>query len=97
MGGQGFALGWIRMLGDQLKNRQLIAPLSEQVETDDKYYLAYPCHKSPQWDFSPFHDWLIAEFGQPTRAVPTPEAQHEPHPFLKLLDFSHAKSANQSF
>ena len=63
MGGQGFALGWLRMLGDQLNNGQLVAPLSEQVEADDKYYLTYPRNKSPQWDLSPFHDWLIAEFG----------------------------------
>lgn len=63
MGGHGFALGWLRLLGDQLKNGQLVAPLSEQVETDDQYYLAYPSHKSSQWNLAPFHDWLITEFG----------------------------------
>ena len=70
MGGQGFALDWFRMLGNQLKNGQLAAPLSEQAETDDQYCLAYPRRKSPQRDLAPFHDWLIEEFGQPTRADP---------------------------
>lgn len=66
MGGQGFALGWLRMLGNQLKK----GLLAEQIETDDQYCLAYPRRKSPQRDLAPFHDWLIEEFGQPTRAGP---------------------------
>lgn len=75
------------MLGDQLENGQLVVPLSEQVETDDQYYLAYPRRKSSRWDLAPFHDWLIAEFGWPTPALPIPEAQREPHTSFDLHDF----------
>lgn len=60
MGGHGFALDWLKMLGDQLENELPVAPLSEQAETNDQYYLAYPCRKSSRWDLAPFHDWLIA-------------------------------------
>ncbi len=64
LGGQGIALGWLRMLSEQMKDGQLVAPLTERFETDDFYYVAYPRHKPLSLDIVPFQEWLIAEFGE---------------------------------
>ena len=63
LAGQGIALGWLRMLGEQLDNGQLITPLNHRVETEEQYHLAYPIHKPLAWDLMPFFDWLTNEFG----------------------------------
>ena len=63
LAGQGIALGWLRMLKDQLASGQLVVPLNHRVETDEYYYLAYPGHKPLAWNLSQFFDWLMDEFG----------------------------------
>jgi DNA-binding transcriptional LysR family regulator len=63
LAGQGVALGWLRLLGDMLDSGRLVTPLSQFLETEDKYYLAWPSQRPPDFDILPFEEWLTRRYG----------------------------------
>ncbi|WP_284283435.1 LysR substrate-binding domain-containing protein [Mesorhizobium amorphae] len=63
LAGQGVALGWLRTLGSMLGSRSLVAPLSQFLQTEDQYQLAWPADRTPEFPIEPFEEWLTRRYG----------------------------------
>ena len=60
--GQGMALGWLRLVRDQIRDRTLVISLDMRTEEDSSYYPAVREEHAMEWDPDPFLDWLMSEF-----------------------------------
>ncbi|OHV59545.1 hypothetical protein LCM4576_33235 [Mesorhizobium sp. LCM 4576] len=65
LAGQGVALGYLRVLGDLLDSGRLVTPLTEYLETEDRYHIAWPSGRPPSFPIEPFEQWLTRRYGGP--------------------------------
>ncbi|WP_181592155.1 LysR substrate-binding domain-containing protein [Mesorhizobium atlanticum] len=63
LAGQGVALGWLRQLGNMLESGRLVAPLPQFLQTEDRYQLAWPADRAPEFPIEPFEEWLGRRYG----------------------------------
>jgi LysR family glycine cleavage system transcriptional activator len=59
--GQGVALGQTSLVGDYLKNKQLVAPLPKRLKTGFRYHLVYPVGADQRPEVALFRDWILGE------------------------------------
>ncbi|MER8437209.1 LysR substrate-binding domain-containing protein [Mesorhizobium sp. M1312] len=67
LAGQGVALGSLRLLGELLERGRLVTPLSEFLETEDKFHLAWPSNRPPIFPLERFEEWLTRRYGGPIK------------------------------
>ncbi|MEI9415680.1 LysR substrate-binding domain-containing protein [Mesorhizobium sp. Cs1321R2N1] len=65
LAGQGVGLGYLRVLGDLLEAGRLVTPLTEFLQTDDRYCIAWPSGRRPNFPTEPFQQWLTRRYGGP--------------------------------
>ncbi|TIW75619.1 MAG: LysR family transcriptional regulator [Mesorhizobium sp.] len=63
LAGEGVALGWLRGLSNMMELGRLVTPLSQYLPTEDRYQLAWPADKPPEFSIEPFYDWLVRRYG----------------------------------
>lgn len=57
--GQGVALGWRHLIGDQLKSRRLVPALDVSYRSGDAVFLVMPIHRKTKLAAEQFRDWLL--------------------------------------
>ncbi|WP_192258161.1 LysR substrate-binding domain-containing protein [Mesorhizobium caraganae] len=67
LAGQGVALGYLRVLGELLEAGRLVTPLPEFLQTEDKYHIAWPSHRPPDFPIQRFEEWLTRRYGGPIK------------------------------
>ncbi|MER9120934.1 LysR substrate-binding domain-containing protein [Mesorhizobium sp. M0954] len=68
LAGQGVALGYLRVLGELLETGRLVTPLSESLQTEDKYHIAWPSNRPPDFPIERFEEWLTRRYGGPIKS-----------------------------
>ncbi len=62
--GQGIALGWRRLVEQQLEAGSLVRPITSSLPADYSYFVATPNAAERRPEASAFHDWLLTEAGE---------------------------------
>ncbi|MDX8529255.1 LysR substrate-binding domain-containing protein [Mesorhizobium sp. MSK_1335] len=63
LAGEGIALGWLRGLSSVMESGRLVTPLSQYLPTEERYQLAWPADKPPEFSIEPFYEWLVRRYG----------------------------------